>query len=114
MAEFAHARVEHPSFEKGDGGAGIEAYCTVEVLNGFPELVVGPAGEASLGIETRVCWIGFDGLINLFDGLVVVARELEAGCGQDERIAFLGFGRWLSDFPVRCSRRNAAGRKDFT
>jgi hypothetical protein len=86
----------------------------IEVLNGFPELVVGPTGDASLGIETRVCWIGFDGLINLFDSAVVIARELEAGCGQDEGVALLGFGRWLPDFPERCARRNAAGRKDFT
>jgi hypothetical protein len=86
----------------------------IEVFNGFTELVVGPAGDASLGIEARVCWIGFDGLINLFDGAVVIARELEAGCSQDERVAFLAFGRWLSDFPVRFARRNAAGRKDFT
>jgi hypothetical protein len=86
----------------------------IEILNGFPELVVGPANDASLAVEARVCWIEFDGLINLFDGLVVVARELEAGCSQDERVALLTFGRWFSDFPARFARRNAAGRKDFT
>src|SRR4051794_14908616 len=86
----------------------------IEIFDRFPELVVGAAGSASLAIKTWVCRIEFDGLIDLFDGMVIVARELEAGCSQDERVALLGFGRWLSDFSVRFARWNAASRKKLT
>ena len=108
MAVFAHAGVESRSLEERDGGAAIEADCMIEILDGFAELVVGAAGGASLAIKTWVCRIEFDGLIDLFDGMVIVARELEAGCSQDERVAFPGFGRWFSNFSVRFARWNAA------
>ena len=44
--------------------------------------------------------------------MVVVAREPEAGGGQDEGVSLLAFGRFLPNFPERCARWDAAGRKD--
>src|SRR4029453_10123309 len=74
--------------------------------------MVRPTGGASRGVEAGVFWIEFDGLINLFDRMVVVAREPEAGCGQDEGVSLLAFGRFFPNFPERRARWDAAGRKD--
>ena len=70
-------------------------------------------GGTSLGIEARIGWIELDGLIDLFDGKVIRACELERGRSQDELVAILAFGRFLPDFPERLAWWNATGRKDL-